>query len=155
MSVGSLWRQAGRVILLDPADRVFLLNGTDITLDPPSSWWFTPGGGCEDDETHAVAARREAFEELGIDVGELVDPVYERNSDFMFEGLHFQQHELYYVARVDAEFLLNDELWSEVERRSVIGARWWSLAELRTTQDTVYPEGFPELLERVLAEPRQ
>lgn len=152
MSGGSVQREAGRVILLDAGDRVLLLHGTDVTLKAPSRWWFTPGGGCEADETHESAARREAFEELGIYIADLAGPCHERQSEFMFEGVQFSQHEVYFSARVAESFDVNDELWSDVERRSVVGTKWWTLDELRSTNETVYPEDLIDVVSRVLSQ---
>jgi 8-oxo-dGTP pyrophosphatase MutT (NUDIX family) len=57
------WRRAGRVIVLDPDDRVLLFRYDD---GPPNGrHWCTPGGGLNDGETYAAGARRELAEETG------------------------------------------------------------------------------------------
>ena len=55
-------RRAGRVIVLDPADRVLLLRYDD---PPNGRHWSTPGGGLNPGEAFAVAASRELAEETG------------------------------------------------------------------------------------------
>lgn len=60
--VGS--RQAARVILLDPEDRLLLLHATE----EHHMWWGMPGGGGKPDETYDEAAARELNEETGLDV---------------------------------------------------------------------------------------
>src|SRR5258708_35812358 len=56
-------RPAGRVILLDPDDRVLLMRYDD---GPPNGvHWSTPGGGLEPGEDYASAAQRELSEETG------------------------------------------------------------------------------------------
>lgn len=53
-------RLAGRVIVLDPDDRILLFRYDD---PPPNGrHWGTPGGGLDDGETYTAAARRELAE---------------------------------------------------------------------------------------------
>jgi len=53
-------RRAGRVIVLDPEDRVLLFRYDD---GPPNGrHWCTPGGGLNDGEDYAAGARRELAE---------------------------------------------------------------------------------------------
>ena len=50
-------RRAGRVIVLDPDDRVLLLRYDE---EPPAGrHWATPGGGLNPGESYAAAASRE------------------------------------------------------------------------------------------------
>lgn len=56
-------RHAGRVILLDPDDRVLLMRYDD---GPPNGiHWSTPGGGLNQGEDYATGAARELAEETG------------------------------------------------------------------------------------------
>lgn len=48
-------RKVARVVLLDPQDRILLLHGYEPE-DPSETWWFTPGGGVEGDESREEAA---------------------------------------------------------------------------------------------------
>lgn len=43
-------------------------------------------------------------------------------------------------------FELDSTGWTEGERRSLLGARWWSLAELGGASERVFPDTLPELL---------
>jgi hypothetical protein len=60
----------------------------------------------------------------------------------------FLQH--YIVAHAPSE-ALDHTGWTEQEQRETADARWWSLAELRATDETIYPTGLADLLEPVLA----
>jgi 8-oxo-dGTP pyrophosphatase MutT (NUDIX family) len=73
------------------------LGGGQILLVKPSyrSYWLIPGGLVERDEPPWLAARREAKEEIGIDVGELrfigmdwrpTDDEYDDSLHFLFDG---------------------------------------------------------------------
>ena len=56
-------RRAGRVIVLDPEDRVLLFRYDE---GPPNGrHWCTPGGGLDDGEDYPAGARRELAEETG------------------------------------------------------------------------------------------
>lgn len=39
-----------------------------VVMDPSNGFWFLPGGGVERDESLEDAAKREAFEELGVEI---------------------------------------------------------------------------------------
>ncbi|MGX8908596.1 NUDIX hydrolase [Streptomyces netropsis] len=143
-------RRAARVILLDARDRVLLMNGFE-PADPTSTWWFTPGGGLEGDETWEQAARRELAEETGITEIELGPVLWRRFCSFPFDGRRWDQEEHYFLARTE-----QSGRWTgggtELERRSVTGLRWWTCEELLAARETVYPTRLGELLRTLLAE---
>src|SRR4051812_26312689 len=132
-------REAARVLLIDPDGRILLLQGLDPDDPESGTWWFTPGGGLEGDELPADAARREVREETGAVLDGLVGPVWERTSTFDFSGIHYHQHERYFVARVEP-FALSPAARTALEIRALTDARWWTLAELEATTETIYPE---------------
>ncbi|HEX3907001.1 MAG TPA: NUDIX domain-containing protein [Mycobacteriales bacterium] len=148
-----LERTAGRVIVLDPAGRVLLFEGIDPGLQDGPRFWFTPGGGCEPGESIEAAARRELVEETGLRPIELHGPVLERRAEFEFDGGLLRQYEQFFVARVAADELgIVNEGFTDLERRSILGHRWWGVAELRSSGVEVYPEQLPDLVERLVAE---
>ncbi|MCX3058903.1 NUDIX hydrolase [Streptomyces beihaiensis] len=147
-------RKVARVVLLDQDDRILLLHGHEPG-DTANDWWFTPGGGLEGDETREQAALRELAEETGLTDVELGPVLWRRVCSFPFDGRRWDQDEWYFLARttsagprvdVDAARL------TELERRSVAGARWWTYRELVQAHETVYPTRLAELLERLLDE---
>ncbi|MEW2248752.1 MULTISPECIES: NUDIX hydrolase [unclassified Streptomyces] len=143
-------RKVARVVLLDPADRILLLHGHEPG-DPADDWWFTPGGGLEGDETREEAALRELAEETGITEVDLGPVLWRRTCSFPFAGRRWDQDEWYYLARTTTTAIRAAAL-TELERRSVAGARWWSCAELTGTRETVYPTRLAELLRTLLEE---
>ncbi|WP_419587006.1 NUDIX hydrolase [Streptomyces sp. Qhu-G9] len=146
-------RKVARVVLLDPRDRILLLHGHEPE-DPSDNWWFTPGGGVEGDETREEAALRELVEETGITEVELGPVLWRRTCSFPFAGRRWDQDEWYYLARTadTREVVPEATGLTELERRSVAGARWWTCQELHQAHETVYPTRLAELLRRLLDE---
>jgi 8-oxo-dGTP pyrophosphatase MutT (NUDIX family) len=145
-------RRVARVVLLDPEDRILLLHGHEPD-DPADDWWFTPGGGVEGDETREEAALRELAEETGITAAdaELGPVLWRRMCSFPFAGRRWNQDEWYYLARTRRTATEALGL-TELERRSVCGARWWTCEELTRARETVYPKKLAGLLRRLLDE---
>ncbi|MEU1349319.1 NUDIX hydrolase [Streptomyces sp. NPDC005775] len=143
-------RKVSRLVLLDPEDRVLLLHGFEPE-DPASTWWFTPGGGLEGDETREQAALRELAEETGITDVELGPLLWQRMCSFPFDGRRWEQDEWYFLART-AQTTTDTSGQTGLERRSVAGLRWWTSAELSAARETVYPTRLAELLRTLLDE---
>lgn len=143
-----LWfRQAARVVLVDPADRVLMLRAHDAG-DPGRSWWFTVGGGLSAGEDPRVGVAREALEEVGLvlDPAELVGPVWRRSAVFDFARVTCRQDEDFYFARVDAEVAVDRTRWSQIELDTLDEIRWWSVEDLAAVTVEVYPESLVDLL---------
>lgn len=73
--------------------------------------------------------------------------VYRREVTIEFAGTTYRQVEDYFVARsTSAEVRTTG--WTD-ERRVMKAYRWWSLPELASTTETVYPEDLVQLLARL------
>ncbi|WP_128380953.1 NUDIX hydrolase [Streptomyces cavernae] len=150
--LGGELRKVARVVLLDAQDRILLLHGHEPD-DTADDWWFTPGGGVEGDETREEAALRELAEETGITDVELGPVLWQRKCSFPFAGRRWDQDEWYYLARTTGtRTVLAAAGLTELERRSVAGARWWTCRELTEAHETVYPTRLAELLRTLLDE---
>ncbi|MEU1469601.1 NUDIX hydrolase [Streptomyces sp. NPDC005761] len=143
-------RKVARLVLLDPEDRILLMHGFEPE-DPASTWWFTPGGGLEGDETREQAALRELAEETGITDVELGPLLWQRMCSFPFDGRRWDQDEWYFLART-TQTATDTSGQTGLERRSVTGLRWWTSAELSAARETVYPTRLAELLRTLLDE---
>ena len=145
-------RLAARVVLIDAEGRTLLFRGGDPARPEAGTWWFTPGGGVEEGESLSEAARREVLEETGLALAELGEPRVHRRVRFQFAGDLYDQVEHIFVARLDT-LAVDTSGWTDTERRNVVEHRWWTLAALRATEETVYPEMLADLLADVLSSP--
>ena len=145
-------RRAARVLLVDAAGRVLLLNGYDPDDPGQGTWWFTPGGGLDEGEQNADAACRELAEQTGLvlSTDALGPVVHERVAHFTFSGRRYRQAEVYYLARVDRHEV-DTAGWTPVEVASVLGHRWWPVGELAGTSERVHPADLAAVLDRALA----
>lgn len=140
-------RRAARVLLLDDADRILLMNGRLPGAE--TGCWFTVGGGMEADESVEAAAAREILEETGIASFDLGPVVWVR------EGVLHMPHavwhrEWYLVARCAAVEPARHG-WTEEERAQIDDIRWWTVGELQATTDRVFPPGLADRLPPVIA----
>ena len=145
-----LERRAARVLLLDADGRILLQNCFDPSAPDAGSWWNTLGGGLDPDESADQAAVRELYEETGLRVhaDALGQVVHQRQTSFDFGGATYRQSEDYFLLRADA-FDAAPTVPSEIELVAVLGTRWWTREELRSTGERVYPEELVEVLERL------
>ncbi len=136
-------REAARAIVLGPDDRVMLLR-----YDENGGFWATPGGSLEPGETHRQAVVRELREELGIRHVALGPHLATRTKDHPVAGQDVRQAEHYYLARVQPE---NVQPQSAANPDNIQEWRWWTLAELTATCQTVYPAGLADVVRDILA----
>ncbi|WP_069764758.1 NUDIX hydrolase [Streptomyces sp. LUP47B] len=136
-------REAARAILLDADDRVLLLG-----YDDNGGFWATPGGSLEDGEDHTEAMLREVGEELGVDeeAVELGPQLAERSKNHLVGGHEVRQVEKYFLIRVSAGDV---DPTRATQPDNIREHRWWSIADLRATAETVYPLGLADLIAAV------
>lgn len=141
-------RVAARVLVVDPHEAVLLFRGSDPARPEAGTWWFTPGGGVDGGEALDDAARRELLEETGLAVEDVGSVRFERVVVFDFEGERYHQHEHFFAVRVD-RFEPDVRGWTEIERRSMGECRWWTGAEIATSDEAFYPEDLVARLDAI------
>jgi 8-oxo-dGTP pyrophosphatase MutT (NUDIX family) len=142
-------RRAARVLVVDAAGRVLMLQGFD-PADPGRRYWFTVGGGLEPGESVAEAAVRELFEETGlqIPVDRLGAPVWSDVTEFPFDGRRYRQEQQWFLVRVPS-LSVDRSGFDAIERATVSDVAWWSLSDFATSPDAYYPPDLPSLLRRL------
>ena len=140
-------RSAVRAVVLDPADRVLLVQfsfeGRIV--------WACPGGGLEDGEADEAAIARELDEEVGLSGFELGPCVWTREHVIpLFGGRWDGQRERFYLVR-SATFTPQPRLTADqLAAENVVGMRWWDPSELRAADVLFAPRRLPALLDELL-----
>lgn len=150
MNGWTLRRRAARIVLLDEHRRILLIRAHDPSDAAKPAWWEIPGGGIDPGETSAQGARRELYEETGIQA-EVGPCIWRQHNIFDFGGLHFDQQEYIHVAWCEgpAEFAPTHLEW--LEAQAFDGHRWWPLDELLASDDPVLPPRLREFLPAIVA----
>jgi ADP-ribose pyrophosphatase YjhB (NUDIX family) len=142
-------RRAARVLLLDPQDRVLLMRYDD---GPPNGHhWTTPGGGLNDGEDYRAAAVRELAEETGWGDVALFDEVDRRSFVMDYGGRLVRQQERLYLARTDQVSRQIRGVEAMHAADGIAAWRWWTLAELDSTAETVWPAHLANLIRNALS----
>jgi ADP-ribose pyrophosphatase YjhB (NUDIX family) len=140
--MASVSRQAARLVVVGPDNRVLLFRYEDDRR----TWWAAPGGGLEGDETFEEAAAREAVEELSV-TGAALRPLWCQPVEFWFRGESVRQVERFFLMRLSVgQAELGDFVGETHRREGIVASRWWSLEEIATTRERIFPEDLGERL---------
>lgn len=149
-------RKTVRVLLFDPADRLLLIRMHDPNVGNAAgevlsdAYWVTIGGESEPGEDIAATAMREVLEETGLTNVRLGPPVWTTEHVLCMHGKNRLMQETFLIARTDATSL-NRDGWTELERQVIHEMRWWSLAELKATSETIFPTSLVQHLADLIA----
>jgi len=135
-------RPAARILLVDGDGRVLMFRFVPGDRPP---LWCTPGGAVDPGESYAAAARRELWEEVGLD-RDCGPEVAQRLVDFRtFEGVEVTADERYFRVDVDRCDVVPAALTS-LEQRVLHSWRWFSPADLAAADEVFYPADLAALL---------
>lgn len=140
-------RRSSRILLID-ADGAALLFFTAAPDSSRFSRWITPGGGVDPGEDHARAAVRELFEETGLVVDSVGEPVWSLDFGVAWdEADHDRGHAEYYLVRCD-RFEPASTNWTAEEHVDVTAHGWFTADELEASGEPFEPAELPALLRR-------
>jgi 8-oxo-dGTP diphosphatase len=142
-----LQRPSARLIILDDHDRVLLFRFVHRKgALAGQQYWATPGGALEPGESYEEAARRELFEETGLEIDSAGPPIAERQVVLTLEsGERAFAIERFFLVRSPTG-AVSRERWTPQETEVMADHRWWSTIELAATTDTVFPENLADLV---------
>ena len=142
-------RRAARLLVIDPESGAVLLFQYE---DGGRRWWATPGGALDGDETFEEAAIREAAEELAISSRSFL-PLWRGTAEFSFRGTPVRQEEHYFLLRIaPGEVALGQKVREAHRQEGIIATRWWSLEDIETTSEQVFPEDLARRLRELRLE---
>lgn len=150
--VEPIWRPSGRIFVVDDDYRALMIRGRDPNNAARGHFWWTPGGGLDPDESTAEGARRELWEEVGMQldsVDDLGPVVMTRNSVFGMDNIWYDSLETFYVVRVANGFEPEPQAWEPIEHAAIVELRFLSADDIRATDEYVYPLNLPEFLDHL------
>jgi ADP-ribose pyrophosphatase YjhB (NUDIX family) len=148
-AAGPRTRLAGRVIVLDPEDRVLLMRYDD---GPPNGvHWSTPGGGLNPGEDFAAGAARELAEETGWHDVVLLGEIHRWTHAMEYDDVIVRQVERFFLARTDRPEREITGVEAMHASDGIATWRWWTLGELDTTSEAIWPTRLGDLIRKTLA----
>ncbi len=141
-------RVGARLVLLNTSNEVFLFH---FELPQASPFWATPGGGPEESESLQDALGREALEELGLSLDSPLPHIWVWHKELQWgsERVHFVDHFFLLSVR---ELKLHGSTTATLRQEGIVADKWWSLAEIEKSTETIYPETLAPSLRRLLLE---
>lgn len=137
-------------MLLNEADEILLIRGSDPADRERPSWWEIPGGGIDGLETSHEGAARELYEETGIRA-EVGPCIWRQHNVFDFGGIHFDQDEWIHLARCEGPVEFKPTHLEWLEEMAFQGHQWWALDDLLANDEPVLPPRLREFLPAIIA----
>lgn len=133
-------RVTARVLPVNPAGKVLLLQGHEPRT-PERLFWFTIGGAADAGEDLAAAAVRELREEVGVvaTAAQLRGPLGVWPNAFSWGDWEIRQQETWFAVAVGDVAVAMDGL-DELEQQTIARAGWWSPDDLEADGTAVIPQ---------------
>lgn len=144
-------RLQARAVVINGFGEVLLVKHDDeVPADPNEPdrlrYWVAPGGAIEEGESFAECAAREAEEETGVTELTLIRELPIIRKPLMYAAGMRMMVAHYFLFRCEGR----PEIRPNDPGENIIDVRWWSLDEIRSSNDYFLPESLfadlPELI---------
>lgn len=143
-------RRSARVLLFDAHGDLYLIRFVAELERKPFVFWVTPGGEVEPGENDHDAASRELYEELGLRIP-LTGPVHqESGGTYVHLGETVRNFDVFFAATCERSAPMLAGVTAD-EIALMREARWWTLAELGSTQEKVFPVDLQAIAREVIS----
>lgn len=142
-------RKSVRLLILNDKNETLLSRYEGLDIFEPGferldSHWEVIGGGIDEGETLLEAVKRETYEEAGLTTQDLdIGPViWQGQNEVVYNGVHRTAHHTYMLARMKRQIAAQDIIpqgLTEEEMGFMVGFKWWSAQELKTTTENIIP----------------
>jgi len=128
------------LIVLSPENRVLLFcfcHKEDALRG--KTYWATPGGGLEHNETFEQAALRELREETGLTRDSAGPQIASRTFEMMLpSGETVLAEERFFIIHADQSDI-DRSRWNSNEKNVIREHHWWTIEELTQTTEIIFP----------------
>jgi len=143
-------RRVSRILLFDEQERILLLKTASPLLAVPVVRWITPGGGVDDHESHTQGAVRELFEETGLLVDSVGEPVWTVSGETTFNDGHVQTTYTEFFSVRTTSFEPVQDHWMPNEFSDIHDVRWWSRDEIASTTEPYAPLNLLDMVTAIM-----
>ena len=148
--VMTIRRRSARILVTNESKDVLLLKFEYGDQNNHRSYWATVGGGLEAVETPEQVARRELLEEVGL-AADIMDYIGAQVAQFTDPyGNRIAAEEHFFHSNTVSRQISSTRLSGD-KAALIKGHKWWSVEELKTTNESYFPSNLPELLQKTLS----
>lgn len=149
-------RKSVKILLINEKNELLLMCADDPMVTSSDGkyhgrFWFTVGGQIEEGENLEQAAIRELHEETGLKEEEVAlgPVVWYGEFDLFLQGKLNHLHQTFLVGKTKKEEVSLSNL-DEWETTAVKKLAWFSLEQIKTSKDVIYPVVLKDYLPDIL-----